>query len=159
MSAPNLPRYPTKGRRRALDRDWLSLLHKEGASAYLDASPEPPAALGGALREFNRGEYWRCHETLEQLWLDEGYPLRLYYHALLKAAVGMLHLTRHNRRGALSKLRDAESGMIPFLPNFMGVDTEELQLQVVERLSYLEAGDRVDWSALDGLPSARIHSS
>ena len=84
--------------------------------------------------------------------------MRLYYHSLLKAAVGMLHLTRRNRRGALSKLRDAEYALTPFLPVFMGVDTQELRRQVVERLSYLEAGVRVDWPALDRLPAARIQS-
>ena len=158
MSSSNLPRYPTKGLRRALDRDWLALLHRDGPTRFLISLPEPPAAFNRARHEFNQGEYWRCHETLEGLWLEEAYPLRIYYHAIIKAAVGMLHLTRHNGQGALSKLRDAEFGLTPFLPSFMGVDTEELRRQVVERLSYLEAVVRVDWPALDELPPAQIRS-
>ena len=69
--------------------------------------PDPPPEFELALAEFNNGQFWECHETLERLWLPEQYPLRLFYHGLIKAAVGLLHLERRNRRGAISKLTDA----------------------------------------------------
>ena len=180
MAAVDLPTYPSKGNRRSLDSSWLALLHRDGLSSYLMKVPEPPADLSLAIKEFNQGEYWRCHETLERLWLAESYPLRLYYHGLIKSAVGMLHLERHNRRGAMTKLRDAEYSLGPFLPRFMGVDTERLRRDVIERLTYLQAisprawyqpdtipdhpGDRpdirgkksVDWEAVTQLPPVQI---
>ena len=138
MAAVDLPKYPSKGNRRSLDSGWLTLLRRDGLPSYLTGVPDPPADLRLAIEELNQGEYWRCHETLERLWLIESYPLRLYYHGLIKVAVGLLHLERHNRHGAVTKLRDAEYTLTPFLPRFMGVDTDQLRRDVIERLSHLQ---------------------
>ena len=180
MAAVDLPTHPSKGNRRSLDSSWLALLHRDGLSSYLTKVPEPPAGLRLGIKEFNQGEYWRCHETLERLWLVEGYPLRLYYHGLIKAAVGMLHLERRNRKGAMIKLQDAEYGLAPFLPRFMGVDTDRLRRDVIDRLTYLQAispreryqpdtvqdhpgespdilgKSSVDWEAITQLPPVQI---
>ncbi len=111
-----------------------------------------------AVDEFNRGAFWSCHETLERLWLDASYPIRLFYHALIKAAVGLLHLERHNSRGAAAKLQDAIYGLVPFLPQFMGLDTDRLHLELVARLDLIETDGMVDWAAIQQLPRANIIS-
>ncbi len=157
MATVDLPVYPSRGNRRVLDSSWLALLHRDGLSQYLAQVPQPPEDLRLAIEEFNRGEYWRCHETLERVWLAEGYPVRLFYHGLIKAAVGLLHLERHNRQGAMAKLRDAEYSLVPFLPGFMGVNVEQLRRDIAERLAYLQADGRVGWEAIDGLPPVQIH--
>ena len=157
MATLDLPRYPPKGGRRTLDTRWLALLHRDGLPPFL-AEPKPPAELGLAIRQFNRGEFWSCHETLERVWLPEIYPVRLYYQGLIKAAVGLLHLERHNRRGAMAKLRDAEYELAPFVPRFMAVDTHRLHHDVTRRLACLQAHDRVDWEAIDRLPPVLIAS-
>ena len=155
----DLPSRPVRGGRRALDKRWLAVLHRDGLAPFIGTAPEPPEQLALAVDEFNRGAYWSCHETLERLWLDEEYPLRLYYHALIKAAVGLLHLERHNRRGAEAKLQDAIYGLVPFLPEFMGLDTERLHRELVARLDLIGAGGRVGWGAIDRLPPAKIYPS
>jgi predicted metal-dependent hydrolase len=157
MATRDLPTYPTKGDRRRLDQRWLGLLHQEGLSPFLSEAPAPPHELTLAVAEFNRGQYWQCHETLEGLWLPEHYPLRLFYHGLIKAAVGLLHLERHNQHGATAKLRDAEHTLAPFLPHFMGIDTDRLRQDVVQRLAYVESEQPVDWEAVDRLPAVKIH--
>jgi hypothetical protein len=157
MAALELPAYPTRGDRRQLDQRWLELLRQEGLAAFLPEIPAPPPELGRAVAEFNRGQYWHCHETLESIWLPERYPLRLFYHGLIKAAVGLLHLERHNQRGAIAKLRDADYGLAPFLPRFMDIDTDRLRQDVAQRLSYVEFDGFVDWDALDQLPAVNIH--
>ena len=157
MPTVDLPMYPSKGNRRALDNSWLALLHREGLLPYLSIVPEPPAELRLAIEEFNRGQYWRCHETLERVWLAEGYPLRLFYHALIKAAVGLLHLEQHNYWGSKAKLRDGEYGLVPFLPRFMGVDTHRLRRDIIERLTYLQADGAPDQEAIDQLSQVKIY--
>ena len=158
MTAQDLPRYAAKGQRRKLDQDWLARLHQAGLPPSLDTGiPPPPQVLKQAIAEFNQGEYWQCHETLEELWMPEAYPLRLFYHGLIKAAVGMLHLQRHNYHGALIKLRDTEYGLAPFCPNFMGVDTGRLCRDVSRRLWLLpEEEGGVDWRLIDLLEPSRI---
>ena len=53
----------------------------------------PPPELRQAIEQFNRGEFWECHETLEDVWRETLYPFRLFYHAVIKTAVGFHHLT------------------------------------------------------------------
>lgn len=156
MTTEELAIYPSRGNRRELDHRWLALLHRDGPSPFLAAVPEPPAELGLAIEEFNQGQYWQCHETLERVWLPERYPLRLFYHALIKAAVGLLHLERHNRHGAVVKLRDAEFTLAPFMPQFMGVDTDQLHRDIMNRLALLPTDSPVDWEAIDRLPGVQI---
>ncbi len=126
MTASRLPNYPGKGQRQKLDRAWIELLQNQGVSPFLPNSLAVPNEMIEAIDEFNAGAYWQCHETLESLWLREAYPLRLFYHGLIKAAVGLLHLERDNRRGAYSKLGDAVETLELFLPAFLGVNTDRL---------------------------------
>ena len=120
MSTGDLPKYAAKGERQKLDLDWIKLLHQEGLPPFLPVASDPPAKFGQAICEFNRAQYWQCHETLEELWLPEGYPLRLFYHGLIKAAVGLLHLERHNRHGGTAKLRDAQYAPDPLFSQIHG---------------------------------------
>ena len=157
MSTRDLPKYAAKGKRQKLDRDWIKLLHQEGLSPFLPRAFEPPAKLGQAIREFNRAQYWQCHETLEELWLPEEYPLRLFYQGLIKAAVGLLHLERHNRHGGIAKLRDAQYALTPFSPRFMGVEIENLLSEISKRLVYCQDAAVADWYAIDQLSSVYIN--
>ncbi|MCZ6534360.1 MAG: DUF309 domain-containing protein [Chloroflexi bacterium] len=79
------------------------------------------------MEEFNSADFFRCHETLEALWLKEDYPLRLFYQGILKVAVGFLHLQRRNKRGAVAKLREGLDTLEPFGPQFMGVEVGDLR--------------------------------
>ena len=152
----HLPAYPSKGNRRTLDQRWLDRLHREGLEKLLADDQRPPAELGLAVAQFNQGEFWTCHETLERVWLTVHYPLRLFYHGLIKAAVGLLHLERRNRRGAALKLHDAANTLAPFMPRFMGIDVEGLRRDTLDRLTYLQVDGRVDWPAVSRLPPVRL---
>jgi uncharacterized protein len=64
-----------------------------------------PATFYVALAEFNRGDYFACHETLEALWIPETGPVRELYQGVLQIAVGCHHLTqRANWMGAVNLL-------------------------------------------------------
>jgi hypothetical protein len=144
-----LPVFAAKSGRRRLDEQWLNRLHCTG---YPDVRhPEPPPELHVAVAQFNCGQYWLCHETLEGLWLVEGYPLRLFYHGLIKSAVGLLHLERRNHLGAKLKLRDAEYNLTPFSPRFMGLQIGLLRGDMGERLALLQGGAAVDWDRVTRL--------
>ena len=156
MAAQELPTYPPKGGRRRLDQQWLGRLHREGLSGKPGDDRPPPAELVMAVAQFNQGSFWECHETLEQVWLPERYPLRLFYQGLIKAAVGLLHLGRRNRRGAAIKLHEAAYTLAPFQPHFMGIDIDRLRRDTTDRLTYLQRDGSVDWEAVARLPPVRI---
>ena len=120
--------------RRKRDLEWLERVRREGLPAFdiPDEGPDPPPTLGVAVQQFNNGQFFECHETLEALWLDEGYPLRLFYQGVLKVAVGLYHARRGNNRGAHSLLSGGVELLKPFLPEFMGLDTASLYHEAQE---------------------------
>jgi uncharacterized protein len=68
------------------------------------AEPAPPA-LVQAIHEFNGGEFFEQHETLELLWRATPGEIRHLYEGILQIGVGMHHLLdKHNFHGAAVKL-------------------------------------------------------
>ncbi|KAK6942095.1 Protein of unknown function DUF309 [Dillenia turbinata] len=58
-----------------------------------------------AVRQFNSGEYYKCHDTLEAIWNRAEHPsVRLLVHAILQCAVGFHHLFNQNHKGAMMEL-------------------------------------------------------
>ena len=57
------------------------------------------------VAQFNAGEYWACHETLETLWRAELRPVRDLYQGILQIAVAFYHLERGNIAGAVKVFR------------------------------------------------------
>ena len=152
-----LPRRPSRGNRRKLEADWLNALDACGLPAdLLEAPSQPPQELLEAVEQFNQGLFWECHETLEEVWLQTLYPLRFFYHAIIKAAVGFHHLDRHNRHGARVKLGDAVRLLSFFQPHFLGVRTDALLHDTAVWRDRLEGAGRIDWAALDAIPRPTI---
>ena len=71
-----LPTLPFRNRR-VLDAQWTDALRQHGIDRFGDCrSAEPLPELRGAIEQFNRGEFWECHETLEDVWRETAYPFR-----------------------------------------------------------------------------------
>ena len=86
----------------------------------------PPAELLVAIEEFNRGEFFECHETLERLWLAEVEPLRRLYQGILQVGVAFHHQRRGNYRGTMRLLASGVAHLTPFAPCCLGVDVGAL---------------------------------
>ena len=65
----------------------------------------PPPTLLAGVAQFNAGEYWECHETLETLWRAEPRPVRDLYQGILQIGVAFHHLRHDNMPGAIKMLR------------------------------------------------------
>lgn len=143
-----LPRYASKGQRRELEARWLAALEN---GVYHPASVQPrgdaPPQIFDAARLFNAGQYWECHEVLEEVWLETPYPQRFFWSALIKLAVGMHHAARRNPHGARVKLGDAARLLPFFQPSCAGVDTAAA-LSDTLRLQQALRAQPVDWSAI-----------
>jgi len=107
--------------------------------------PDPPAYCAGppsltlraAIRQFNAGDYFTCHETLEDLWGAEEGAVRQLYQGILQVSVGMHHLRRGNQRGALALLSRGTGLLRAFPTVCQGLDltafileTEQLRIQL-----------------------------
>jgi len=99
----------------------------------------PPCANQlAAVRQFNAGDYFLCHETLEELWLHREDPLRDLYKGILQIAVGLLHLQKGNLGGARTLLTRGLELVDPFAPSCRGLDLADLQGQAGKVLQNLE---------------------
>ena len=146
----NLPLRPSLGNRRRLDVLWLEDLERRGLSRYVHELPsQPPPELHVGVEQFNTGRYWECHETLEHVWRASPYPLRHFYHGLIKLAVGFLQVRRHNRKASRIKLSDGTRLLRVFRPKFMGLDLDRLCDESSAWLERVELPERINWAELD----------
>jgi predicted metal-dependent hydrolase len=99
----------------------------------------PDLVLRG-IEEFNRGEFFECHEYLEEAWMQESGRVRYLYQGILQVGVGFYHLQNGNWRGATGLLRNGTTRLKEFEPATLGVDVaklvreSELCLQELETL-------------------------
>jgi predicted metal-dependent hydrolase len=87
--------------------------------------PPPPELVEG-VRQFNAGEFFEQHETLELLWRQTQAPLRDLYHGILQVGVGFHHWRRGNFHGAAVLLEEGIGRLEPFRPSCQGVDVAGL---------------------------------
>ena len=101
--------------------------------------PPPPELLEG-ISQFNRGEFFEQHETLERLWRAERRDVRYLYQGILQIGVAFHHLRRLNHHGTVYMLTRGPRYLAPFAPRCQGVNVAALlrdaaaALQEVERL-------------------------
>lgn len=105
-------------------------------SARCDAPPSPGLLAG--IAQFNAGDYWECHETLEDLWRPEPDHIRYLYQGILQVGVGFYHLRRGNWRGAVNKLRGGLAYLAPSAPTCQGVNVARLRAEAGAVLAALE---------------------
>lgn len=104
-------------------------IRREGTSSEPSAArcgEQPSPGLVHAVVQFNRREFFECHETLEAIWNAEPGPIRVLYKGILQVGVGCYHLLRRNYRGALIKLQSGADYLEPFAPRCMGVEVGRL---------------------------------
>ena len=91
----------------------------------------------------NRGEFFECHEVLEEIWTPARGPERLFLQALIHFAVGCYHHQRRNQPGAERQLRKGLKKIAAYLPEFWGVRTSMLRDEVSGVLEQIERGETV----------------
>jgi uncharacterized protein len=102
------------------------------------------------IDQFNRGEYFEQHETLELLWRAEPREVRKLYQGILQIGVAFHHLRRLNHHGTVYMLTRGSGYLGPFAPQCQGVDVQRLlhdasvALREVERLGPHRL-DEFDW--------------
>ena len=106
------------------------------------ASGKPPEELPDlvlrGIEEFNRGEFFECHEYLEEAWMHESGRIRYLYQGILQVGVGFYHLQNGNWRGATGLLRNGTTRLKEFEPATLGLDVAKLISQSETCLQQLE---------------------
>jgi hypothetical protein len=98
-----------------------------------------PPEFWQAVEQFNQGEFYACHDTLEALWLEEVDPLRRFYQGILQIAVACYHLSNLNWRGAAVLLGEGINRLRDYQPTYSGVEVTSLLQQSAGLLQQLQA--------------------
>jgi hypothetical protein len=102
----------------------------------------PPQYLRG-VELFNAGEYFACHETLEEIWLTAQGVEREFLHALIQTAAALHHWRRGNVQGARSVYERARRKLEGLPPVLMQLAVQSFQQQLDQYFSTTAAEQAV----------------
>ena len=97
-----------------------------------------PTAFWQGVEQFNGGQFYACHDTLEALWMEASDPPKSFYQGILQIAVACYHLGNQNWRGAVILLGEGIKRLQPYEPNYAQVDVELLVTTSAELLIHLQ---------------------
>jgi predicted metal-dependent hydrolase len=101
-----------------------------------------------AIEEFNQQLFFECHETLEEIWLEEHGEDRKFYQGIIQIAAGYYKLQQGVPAGALKLWRMGIEKIEAFGPVFLGINVETLAGAVRANLAELEADQQMSATAL-----------
>ncbi|MGF1496437.1 MAG: DUF309 domain-containing protein [Elainellaceae cyanobacterium] len=117
---------------------------------------EAPMEFWRGVDQFNQGEFYACHDTLEEIWLTAMEPQKTFYQGILQIAVALYHLTNHNWRGSVTLLGDGLRRLRRYEPDYMDVDVARLVYQSQALLLRLQ---ETEPEAIASLAEAMMHST
>ena len=100
---------------------------------------DDPRFLKG-IDEFNQQLFFECHETLEEIWLEEHGEDRKFYQGIIQIAAGYYKLQQGVPVGAIKLWRTGIEKLAPYGPVFLGINVDTLVTAVRANLAQLEAG-------------------
>ena len=79
---------------------------------------------------FNRGEYYDCHEVLEDVWREAPVPEKKFLQGLIQVAVGLHHYSTGNIVGARSLTARGHANLCRYSERHGGIDLAGFREQV-----------------------------
>lgn len=105
-----------------------------------DASEDKlPQEFWQGVDQFQQGEFYACHDTLEALWIEAQEPDKTFLQGILQIAVACYHLSNQNWRGAVILLGEGSRRLASYRPEYGGIDVEYLVNTSVAFLSHLQS--------------------
>lgn len=82
---------------------------------------------------FNQGDYYQCHDALEEAWRQEKSACRTLYQGILQYGIALYQIEKGNYRGAVKMLLRLRQWLDPLPAVCRGVDVAQLRqnIQVV----------------------------
>ena len=105
---------------------------------------DPQSLFNKGIELFNRGEFYDCHEVLEELWTGTHQPERWFLQSLIHFAVGFHHHQHDNAIGASRQLAKGLRKIQAYLPEWGGVHTAGIEQEARRCLAVIEAGGTIE---------------
>ncbi len=115
-----------------------------------------PVRFQQGVDEFNSGQFYACHDTLEAIWMEAETREKPFYQGILQIAVAFYHLGNLNWRGGAILLGEGVNRLRRFEPEHESVDVETLVDQATEWLVLVQASGEAGLSALIEAPPVAL---
>ena len=120
-----------------------------------DLTDEDRHAFRKGVDEFNRGYFFECHDTLEEMWAGVRGPSRDFFQGLIQVSVAFYHLGNGNLPGAQSMLERALKRFGKYPSPYFGFDLDAHRAELRGWLDRIAAGD-ASVESRDALPRWRF---
>jgi uncharacterized protein len=122
----------------ANDQHENDMSNNENSAIDLSQNDFPEADFRKGLEEFNAGQFFECHETLESVWNRQKGPEREFTQGIIQIAVAYYHVLRDNEKGALKLWTRGLARVLKFQPNCLGVEVLPLAEAVEKAIAHCE---------------------
>ncbi len=78
------------------------------------------------IEEFNRRDFFECHDTWEHIWQETTGADKLFLQGMIHAAVGLYHFSNGRWKGAKSQLEKCTTKLAGYHPTYRGIDVARL---------------------------------
>lgn len=104
---------------------------------------------------FNEGDYYTCHDLLEEIWLTD--RSNLFVKGLLQMSVAIYHYEYGNVKGARAMMAAAYEYLQAYRPKYWGIDLEKVLDFIEQCLSLFPKNiDRVPFEEVGTLPELPV---
>lgn len=102
-----------------------------------------PQGVRDGIELFNQGKFHECHDAIEPIWLAEKHPIRLFYAAILQIGIAFYHWEHARLDVAQRMFTIGKLKLRHFMPQYLGVNTQNLLSQVTSSEEILQRGDQL----------------
>ena len=100
--------------------------------------------LEKGIQLFNAGQFFDCHEVLEEAWVEASGEQKIFLQGLIQAAVSLHHLKRKNLVGARRLLDAGIQKLGNFTPHQESLDVANLLEHLGRLQSQIDSGELAD---------------
>lgn len=106
------------------------------------------------FEKFNAGEYYECHDLLEEIWMGD--KNNKFLQGLLQMAVAIYHFENGNIYGSRALFKSAHKYLTAYLPIYWELNLEWVIKYIEESLAILPMQDKVPLDELQNIPFKKI---
>ncbi|WLD92673.1 DUF309 domain-containing protein [Alkalihalobacillus sp. AL-G] len=100
---------------------------------------------------FNEGDYYTCHDLLEEIWMTD--KQNVFLKGLLQMSVAIYHYEYGNVKGARMMFRKANEYLQPYSPGYWGLDLTDVYTYLKTCLARIPLDiDSVPYERVNELP-------
>ena len=107
----------------------MNMSHATPPEPTLDEAEREAFRRG--VDEFNRGLFFECHDTLEDVWSGIRGPARDFFQGLIQVAVAFHHVSNGNAAGALSMIDRALGRFRAYPARYFGFDLDAQRAELL----------------------------